>query len=79
MLYSQNQMALAKADNQQYPFSKVSSVTHKKEDAKTLQYNMKNLNLHSKIGSQAKIEMQQLEVGQEAGGARIMKNQHQIS
>ena len=45
-LYSQNQMGMAKAaDNQAYQFSKVGSVASKKmqnDDNKMLQYNMKN-------------------------------------
>lgn len=44
-LYSQNQIAMAKADSQAYQFSKVNSVASKmmqSDDNKTLQYNKKN-------------------------------------
>ena len=44
-LYSQNQIAMAKADNQAYQFNKVSSVASKmmqSDDNKTLQYSKKN-------------------------------------
>jgi len=41
-LYSQNQIAMAKADNKAYQLGSVAQKKMQNDDNKTLQYNMKN-------------------------------------